>query len=204
MIPRNEIVSCEIGTDAETLTSLFISTGLTKIIVYRENIDNVLGYIHSAEMFKGPDWQGRVRTAVFVPESMNGQKLMGILMQRKKSIAIVIDELGGTSGLITLEDLVEEIFGDIEDEHDQNKIVSKHNADGTYTFSGRLEIDDANEQWGLALPTDDEYITIAGLIIHHLERIPVPGEQIVIGKLHFDIIKSTDTRIELVKMWKDL
>ena len=204
MIPRNEIVSCEIGTDAETLTSLFISTGLTKIIVYRENIDNVLGYIHSAEMFKGPDWQGRVRTAVFVPESMNGQKLMGILMQRKKSIAIVIDELGGTSGLITLEDLVEEIFGDIEDEHDQNKIVSKHNADGTYTFSGRLEIDDANEQWGLALPTNDEYITIAGLIIHHLERIPVPGEQIVIGKLHFDIIKSTDTRIELVKMWKDL
>ncbi len=204
MIPRNEIVSCEIGTDAETLTSLFISTGLTKIIVYRENIDNVLGYIHSAEMFKGPDWQARVRTAVFVPESMNGQKLMGILMQRKKSIAIVIDELGGTSGLITLEDLVEEIFGDIEDEHDQNKIVSKHNADGSYTFSGRLEIDDANEQWQLALPTSDEYITIAGLIINHLERIPVPGEQIVIGKLHFDIIKSTDTRIELVKMWKDL
>ena len=204
MIPRNEIVSCEIGTDAETLTSLFISTGLTKIIVYRENIDNVLGYIHSAEMFKGPDWQARVRTAVFVPESMNGQKLMGILMQRKKSIAIVIDELGGTSGLITLEDLVEEIFGDIEDEHDQNKIVSKQNTDGSYTFSGRLEIDDANDQWELTLPTSDEYITIAGLIIHHLERIPVPGEQILIGKLHFDIIKSTDTRIELVKMWKDL
>ena len=125
-------------------------------------------------------------------------------MQRKKSIAIVIDELGGTSGLITLEDLVEEIFGDIEDEHDQNRIVSKQNADGSYTFSGRLEIDDANEQWELSLPTSDEYITIAGLIINHLERIPVPGEQILIGKLHFDIIKSTDTRIELVKMGEEL
>ena len=126
---------------------------------------------------------------------------MGILMQRKKSIAIVIDELGGTSGLITLEDLVEEIFGNIEDEHDQNKIISKHNPDGSYTFSGRLEIDDANEQWGLSLPSSDEYITIAGFIINYLERIPMSGEQIIIDKLHFDIIKSTDTRIELVKLW---
>ena len=122
-------------------------------------------------------------------------------MQRKKSIAIVIDELGGTSGLITLEDLVEEIFGNIEDEHDQNKIISKHNPDGSYTFSGRLEIDDANEQWGLSLPSSDEYITIAGFIINYLERIPMSGEQIIIDKLHFDIIKSTDTRIELVKLW---
>ena len=201
MIPRNEIVGCEISTDADTLTSLFISTGLTKVIVYRENIDNVLGYIHSTEMFKGTNWQDQVRTVVFVPESMNGQKLMGILMQRKKSIAIVIDELGGTSGLITLEDLVEEIFGNIEDEHDQNKIISKHNPDGSYTFSGRLEIDDANEQWGLSLPSSDEYITIAGFIINYLERIPMSGEQIIIDKLHFDIIKSTDTRIELVKLW---
>ena len=122
-------------------------------------------------------------------------------MQRKKSIAIVIDELGGTSGLITLEDLVEEIFGNIEDEHDQNKIISKHNPDGSYTFSGRLEIDDANKQWGLSLPSSDEYITIAGFIINYLERIPMSGEQIIIDKLHFDIIKSTDTRIELVKLW---
>lgn len=200
MIPRNEIVGCDISTTAEQLTSMFIASGHTKVIVYRDNIDNVVGYIHSAEMFKKGEWQSKIRTAVFVPESMNGQKLMRILMQRKRSIAIVIDELGGTAGLVTLEDLVEEIFGDIEDEHDTNRIVSKLNLDGSYTLSGRLEIDDANEQWGLELPMSDDYITIAGLILAHLERIPDPGEVVYIDKLKFEIIRSSNTKIDLVKL----
>ena len=200
MIPRNEIVACDYDTDMEDLKQLFIQSGLTKIVVYKENIDNVVGYIHSSEMFKGEDWQERLKSAVFVPESMFGNKLMEILMQQKKSIAIVIDELGGTAGLITLEDLVEEIFGDIQDEHDTNSIIAKKQDENTYILSGRLEIDDANERLNLNLPESDDYLTIAGLILSAYPHIPNPGEVVVIDRFSFRILRSSESKIDLVKL----
>lgn len=200
MIPRNEIVAVELDTDLETLKNSFIESGLTKIVVYREGIDDVVGYIHSAEVFRGEDWQTRLKTALFVPESMYGSILMQHLMQSKTSIAIVVDELGGTAGMVTLEDLVEEIFGDIKDEHDTNHIVVKKQDDHNFILSGRLEIDDANEQLGLDLPESDEYITIAGLILDAHPHLPNPGEEVEIGPFTFKILRASETKIELVKL----
>ena len=200
MIPRNEIVGCSVETPLEELKKTFVESGLSKIVIYRENIDNVVGYIHSAEVFKGDPWQSHLKKAVFAPESMYGSKLMQQLMQSQTSMAIVIDELGGTSGLITLEDLVEEIFGDIKDEHDTNAIVAKKQDDFNYILSGRLEIDDANEQLGLSLPESDEYMTVAGFILSTRPHIPDPGEVVVIGNYSFKILRSTESKIELVKL----
>lgn len=200
MIPRNEIVGVEYGAEMSTLEDTFIKTGLSKIIVYKENIDEVIGYIHSSEMFGSPDWQKRIVPPLFVPGSMFASKLMKQLMQRKKSIAIVIDELGGTAGLVTLEDVVEEIFGDIEDEHDFQKRVAKQVDDKTFILSGRMEIDDVNERFGLTLPDDEDFMTVAGFILHHHPSIPSQGEKIEIGELRFEILRSTSTKIVLVKM----
>lgn len=200
LIPRNEIVGVEIGADMQELEEKFVRTGLSKIIVYRESIDDVVGYIHSSEMFRGPDWQDRIVPAMFVPESMYVNKLMQQLMQRKKSIAIVIDELGGTAGMITLEDVVEEIFGDIEDEHDRQKRTAKQVDEHTFILSARLEIDDVNERFGLNLPDDDDFMTIAGLILHHHQSIPEQGEMIEIDNMRFEILRSTSTKIVLVRL----
>lgn len=200
MIPRNEMVGVEYGTPMSTLEELFVRTGFSKIIVYRENIDEVIGYIHSSEMFKTEQWQERIVPAVFVPGSMFASKLMRQLMQRKKSIAIVIDELGGTAGMVTLEDVVEEIFGDIEDEHDRQKRVAKQIDDHTYVLSGRMEIDDINERFGLELPEDEDFMTIAGFILHHHPSIPQQGATLQIGNLSFEILRSTSTKIVLVKL----
>ena len=200
MIPRNEMIACELQTDIEVLKTTFIDTGLSKIIIYRQNIDDVVGYIHSSEMFRGQDWQKRINTTVFVPESMYANKLMRILMQRKKSIAIVIDELGGTAGMVTLEDLVEEIFGDIEDEHDTRKIIAKQLGPHTYLVSGRMEIDDVNERFGLSLPESDDYLTVAGFILNSHQNIPQANEVVEIAPYTFTILRSSSTKIELVKM----
>ncbi|MDO4707579.1 MAG: hemolysin family protein [Porphyromonadaceae bacterium] len=200
MIPRNEIVGVEYNTPMSTLEELFVRTGFSKIIVYRENIDEVIGYIHSSEMFKTEQWQDRIVPAVFVPGSMFASKLMRQLMQRKKSIAIVIDELGGTAGMVTLEDVVEEIFGDIEDEHDQQKRVAKQLDERTYVLSGRMEIDDINERFGLQLPEDEDFMTVAGFILHHRPSIPRQGETLQIDNLSFEILRSTSTKIVLVKL----
>ena len=200
LLPRNEIVGAELNTTREHLERLFISTGLSKLIIYRDNIDDVVGYIHSSEMFRPGPWQERIVPAVFVPESMQTSTLMKLLMQRKKSIAIVIDELGGTAGLITLEDVVEEIFGDIEDEHDRQKRIAKQLDESTYLFSGRMEIDDINEQFDLTLPEDEDYQTVAGFILHHHPSIPTPGEVLEIEGFSFEILRSTSTKIVLVKM----
>ncbi|GAA5580998.1 hemolysin family protein [Porphyromonas gingivalis] len=200
MIPRNEMIACELQTDIEVLKTTFIDTGLSKIIIYRQNIDDVVGYIHSSEMFRGQDWQKRINTTVFVPESMYANKLMRLLMQRKKSIAIVIDELGGTAGMVTLEDLVEEIFGDIEDEHDTRKIIAKQLGPHTYLVSGRMEIDDVNERFGLSLPESDDYLTVAGFILNSHQNIPQANEVVEIAPYTFTILRSSSTKIELVKM----
>lgn len=200
LVPRNEIVGASIDSTRVHLEELFIRTGLSKLIVYKENIDEVVGYIHSSEMFRGEDWQQRIVSALFVPESMQASTLMRLLMQRKKSIAVVIDELGGTAGMVTLEDIVEELFGDIEDEHDRQKRVAKRLDERTFIFSGRMEIDDINEKFGLTLPEDEDFMTIAGYILDHHPSIPSQGQVLEIGDLRFEILRSTSTKIVLVKM----
>ena len=200
LLPRNEIVGASIDSTRAHLEELFIRTGLSKLIVYKENIDEVVGYIHSSEMFRGDDWQKRIVSALFVPESMQASTLMRLLMQKKKSIAVVIDELGGTAGMVTLEDIVEELFGDIEDEHDRQKRVAKRLDDRTFIFSGRMEIDDINEKFGLTLPEDEDFMTIAGYILYHHPSIPSQGQTLEIGDLRFEILRSTSTKIVLVKM----
>ena len=200
LLPRNEIVGASIDSTRAHLEELFIRTGLSKLIIYKENIDEVVGYIHSSEMFRGDDWQKRIVSALFVPESMLASTLMRLLMQKKKSIAVVIDELGGTAGMVTLEDIVEELFGDIEDEHDRQKRVAKRLDDRTFVFSGRMEIDDINEMFGLTLPEDEDFMTIAGYILYHHPSIPSQGQILEIGDLRFEILRSTSTKIVLVKM----
>ena len=200
LVPRNEIVGASIDSTRGHLEELFIRTGLSKLIIYKENIDEVVGYIHSSEMFRGDDWQKRIVSALFVPESMQASTLMRLLMQRKKSIAVVIDELGGTAGMVTLEDIVEELFGDIEDEHDRQKRVAKRLDERTFVFSGRMEIDDINEKFGLTLPEDEDFMTIAGYILDHHPSIPSQGQVLEIGDVRFEILRSTSTKIVLVKM----
>lgn len=201
MVPRTEIIAVEQNTPLETLKETFIENGISKIIVYKENIDNIIGYIHSSEMFQtSEDWQQNIRTLPIVPETMGAHKLMKRLMQQKRSLAVVVDEFGGTSGIVSMEDLVEEIFGDIEDEHDTNSTIAKKIKESEYIFSGRLEIEKANEEFHLDIPESDEYQTIGGLILHSYQSIPKAHETITVQKLQFTIIKVTATKIELVKM----
>ena len=200
-MPRTEIVACDTSATMEELRSKFIETGLSKILVYNENIDNIIGYIHSSELFKNPeDWTQHIRSVSIVPETMAANKLMKLLMQEKKSLAVVVDEFGGTSGIVTLEDLVEEIFGEIEDEHDMKSHVAKKVSDNEYLLSGRMEIDTLNEMFGLDLPESDDYVTIAGFILHFYQKFPKLNETVQIDKYSFKIIKVTATKIELVRM----
>ncbi len=194
LLPRNEIVGASIDSTRAHLEELFIRTGLSKLIVYKENIDEVVGYIHSSEMFRGDDWQKRIVSALFVPESMQASTLMRLLMQKKKSIAVVIDELGGTAGMVTLEDIVEELFGDIEDEHDRQKRVAKRLDDRTFVFSGRMEIDDINEKFGLTLPEDEDFMTIAGYILCHHPSIPSQGRSLRSEICALRFFRSTSRR----------
>ena len=201
IVPRTEIVACDTSATIEELRSKFIETGLSKILVYNENIDDIIGYIHSSELFKNPeDWTQHIRSVSIVPETMAANKLMKLLMQEKKSLAVVVDEFGGTSGIVTLEDLVEEIFGEIEDEHDMKSHVAKKVSDNEYLLSGRMEIDTLNEMFGLDLPESDDYVTIAGFILHFYQKFPKLNETVQIDKYSFKIIKVTATKIELVRM----
>ena len=201
MVPRTEINAVEYNCPTDQLMQKFIESGNSKIIVYKEDIDHVVGYIHSSEMFRKPKrWQDAIRKMPFVPETMAAQKLMRIFLQQKKSLGVVVDEFGGTSGLVSLEDIVEEIFGDIQDEHDCDNLVAKKIDDNHFVFSGRMEIDTANDRFGLELPESDEYMTISGLILHEYQSFPKLNEVINIGRYSFKILKSTATKIELVKL----
>ncbi len=202
MVPRTEIEAIDIDeATVEELKNAFIETGFSKLVVYKDDIDHVVGYIHSSEMFRNDkNWKDNIRTLPFVPETMAARKLMHIFMQQKRSLAIVVDEFGGTSGLVSLEDIVEEIFGDIEDEHDSNNYVARQNDDGEYILSARLEIEKVNEMFNLDLPESDEYMTIGGLILHEYQSFPKLNEIVKIDKYEFKIIKSTMTKIELVKL----
>ena len=201
MIPRTEINAVEDTCSLEELEQTFIESGNSKIIVYHEDIDHIIGYIHSSEMFRHRnDWKEYIRTMPFVPETMPAQKLMKTFLQQKKTLGVVIDEFGGTSGIVSLEDIVEEIFGDIEDEHDNRSYISKQVGQNEYLLSGRLEIDKVNSMFNLDLPESDEYMTIGGLILHYYESFPKLNEVVKIDKFEFKIIKNTMTKIELVKL----
>ena len=201
MVPRTEIIAIEDDASMEKLMELFVEKGISKIIVYQDNIDNITGYIHSSELFREPaNWQQCIRQLPIVPETMNANKLMKIFMQQKKSLAVVVDEFGGTSGIVALEDLVEQIFGEIEDEHDTTSYVAKEVGNNEYVLSGRLDIEKANEMFSLELPESDEYQTIGGLILHEYQSFPKAHEIITLGNFQFRILKVTATKIELVKL----
>lgn len=202
MIPRNEIFAVNIDdTSRDELSELFTSSGRSKIIVYHEDIDNVLGYIHVSELFDPQnDWKENLKPVVFAPESLLANKMMRRLLSEKRSIAIVIDEFGGTAGMVTLEDLVEEIFGDIQDEHDQSGIIEKVIADGIFEFSGRAEIAHINERYHIDIPEDDEYQTLAGYIFVSTGTIPAQGEKITLEGIEFEILKKSATRLDLIKI----
>ena len=201
MVPRTEIIAIEDDASMEELMELFVEKGISKIIVYQDNIDNITGYIHSSELFREPEnWQQCIRQLPIVPETMNANKLMKIFMQQKKSLEVVVDEFGGTSGIVALEDLVEQIFGEIEDEHDTTSYVAKEVGNNEYVLSGRLDIEKANEMFSLELPESDEYQTIGGLILHEYQSFPKAHEIITLGNFQFRILKVTATKIELVKL----
>ena len=201
LVPRTEIDAVEVNTPLSELKSVFIESGHSKIVVFKDNIDNIIGYIHSSELFRmGKKWQQKICKMPFVPETLSAQKLMRTLMQQKKSLAVVIDEFGGTSGIVSLEDLVEEIIGEIEDEHDNPNLVAKSLGNKEYLLSGRLEIERINEMFDLDLPESDDYQTLGGFILAHHQRFPQLNESITIGDYRIQSIKQHSTKIELVKL----
>lgn len=201
IVPRTEVVAVALDTSLEELKGRFVESGISKIIVYDGNIDNVVGYIHSSEMFRSPkDWRDHVTEVPIVPETMAAHKLMKLFMQQKKTIAVVVDEFGGTSGIVSLEDLVEEIFGDIEDEHDNTSYICKQIGEHEYVLSARLEIEKVNETFNLELPESDDYLTVGGLILNQYQSFPKLHELVSVGKYQFKIIKVTATKIELVRL----
>lgn len=202
MIPRNEIVAIDMATTTkEELINMFVATGLSKIVVYKEDIDNVCGYIHVAELLDAEvEWKERIKPVIFTPETMLANKMMRRLMAEKKSMAIVVDEFGGTCGLVTLEDLVEEIFGEIEDEHDHQKLVERQIGENEFEFSGRVEIEHINEKFDLDIKESESYHTLAGYILDNLESLPMQGDMFEIGDLKFTILNMSATRIELIKI----
>lgn len=204
MIPRNEIVAVPLkDTTREQLVKVFIDTGLSKVVVYREDIDDVAGYIHVSELFNNSsDWRRKLKPVIFTPETMLANRMMRRMMSEKRTLAIVVDEFGGTAGLVSLEDIVEEIFGEIEDEHDIRKLVARKLPDGGYEFSGRIEVSALNEDFGLDIKESEEYHTLSGYILESLQELPAQGDTFEIGELRFTIEKMATARIELVKIEK--
>ncbi len=201
IVPRTEVVAVDVTTSITELKNRFIESGISKIIVYDVNIDNIIGYIHSSEMFHYPvNWNECIKEVPIVPETMSAYKLMKLFMQQKKTIAVVVDEFGGTAGIVSLEDLMEEIFGDIEDEHDNVNYICKKIADDEFVISGRLEIEKVNEMFHLELPESDEYLTVGGLILNHYQSFPKLHEIVTIDNYQFKIIKASPTKIELVRL----
>lgn len=201
MVHRTEIEAVNKDATTEELMRTFVETGFSKLIVYEDTIDNIIGYIHSSEMFKNTtNWQDHICKMPFVPESLQAQRLMEQFLQQKKSLAVVVDEFGGTAGIISLEDIVEELFGEIEDEHDTDEYIAKQTEDDTYLLSARLEIERVNEMFGLNLPVSDNYQTLAGLILHHYRSFPKMHEIIQIDNFRFKIMKVESSKIELITL----
>lgn len=202
MVPRNEIVAVDINeTDRDSLVDIFSKTGLSKLVVYHDDIDNVLGFISVSELFvTDVNWKDQMKPVLFAPETMLAKNMMQSLLKERRSMAIVVDEFGGTSGMVTLEDLVEEIFGDIQDEHDRNRLVARKLNESTFEFSGRMEIEEINESYHLDIPESDDYQTIAGLLLTHLGAIPNEGDTIDFKSFKVTVLKKSAARVELVRV----
>jgi putative hemolysin len=201
MIPRTEIVALEMEEDIEKLKEQFIETGLSKILIYRDNIDNIIGYTHSFELFKKPESIKAILLPVpIIPMSMQANEILEIFIQQKRSMAVVVDEFGGTAGIVTIEDIIEEIFGEIEDEHDKEALIETKINDNEFLFAARLEVDYLNNEYNLGLPESDNYETLAGLIIDTFESIPMLNEQIQKDQFLFTVKKVFQNKIDLVHL----
>lgn len=201
MIPRNEIVAAKSDITYDELSKLFTSSGRSKILIYREDIDDIIGYIHVSELFDPTsDWREHIKPVLYAPEALLANKMMRRLLNEKRSMAIVVDEFGGTAGLVTLEDLVEEIFGDIQDEHDKAAPTARDLGGGIYEFSGRCEIADLNDTYHLDIPEEDDYQTLAGYILHNTGAIPEKGETITLGNLSIEVLRKSAARLELLRV----
>ncbi len=201
MIPRTEIVAVEKSQSIEEVSKLFIDTGLSKIIVFDGTIDDIVGYVHSFELFKKPkSLRSILLPVVFVPETMFVKDVLNLLTKKHKSIAVVIDEYGGTSGIITVEDIIEELFGEIEDEHDSIALIEEQLAENHFRFSARLEVDYINELYKLDLPEGENYETLGGMIVNHTEEIPRQGDEVLIDAFKINIIETSNTKIEIIEL----
>ena len=201
MVPRTDIVGVDENSSLDELRDLFITSGHSKIIVYQENIDKIIGYVHVFDLFQQPkSLKGILRELIFVPETMQANSFMSKLIKEQKNMAVVLDEFGGTSGILTLEDLMEEIFGEIVDEFDRDELMERKLDDNTYIFSARQEIDYLNDKYNLKLTESDEYETLGGYITFHHESIPQKGDEIRIDDKHFIILAATNTKIDLIKV----
>lgn len=203
MIPRTDIVMLEVNEEMDVLCQKFIETGFSKIMIYQDNTDNIIGYVHSSDLFHNPlNIQSCLRKLSFVPETMEANKLLSILLHEHRSTAIVVDEFGGTAGMVTTEDILEEIFGEIEDEHDTPDLVEKTIGENHFIFSGRTSVSYLNERYSLKIEEDDHYETLAGYLLYHHASFPKFHAILFIGSFEFKILKNTRTKIELVEMKK--
>jgi CBS domain containing-hemolysin-like protein len=201
MVPRTEMVALDIESTVDELHQKFIETGYSRILFYSGNIDNIIGYIHHSVIFTKPDSiKSNLRKVLIVPETMPASKLLGKFIQQRLSMAIVVDEFGGTSGMVTSEDILEEIFGEIEDEHDTIDLIMKKVTEGEFVLSGRLELDELNENFDLEFPENENFETLAGFILANYESIPKINTVITIEHYQFKILKATNTKIELVHL----
>lgn len=201
MVPRPEIAAFEINTPIEEVKQSFIETGYARILIYKNTIDNIIGYINSKDFFKNPkSIRSMLNRIIIVPETMVAHKLLSLFIKEKKSVAVVVDEFGGTAGMVTIEDIMEEIFGEIEDEHDTVDLEERQISENEFIFSGRFEIDYLNDKYNLGIPKTDDYETLAGFIIFHYESIPKTNQKLVIAPFTFEILKMSKTRIELVNL----
>lgn len=200
-VPRTELEAVDIDEELEVLRERFTETGFSKILIYRESIDNIVGYVHVSALFRNPKKLRNVISPIsIVPESMPASKLLETFTKEHKSIVLVVDEFGGTSGIVTLEDILEEIFGEIDDEHDTSDLTEIQISQNSYSFSGRFEIDYLNEKYNLNLPVSDEYETLAGLILYHNEAIPEKGQEIIIDQFSLKILDASKSKIEQVQI----
>jgi CBS domain containing-hemolysin-like protein len=201
MIPRTEIMALEINDSVSNLSALFTETGMSKILIYKETIDDIVGYAHAFELFKNPKTiKAMVLPVEFVPETMLANDILNVLIKKRKSIAVVLDEYGGTSGIMTVEDIVEELFGEIEDEHDTVFLQEEKIDDLNYIFSARLEVDYLNEAYKLNLPEGENYETLGGLIVDHTEEIPQQNDVVITENFQFKILEVSNTKIDLVAL----
>ena len=201
MVPRTEIIAVELNNSIKTLNALFTESGCTKILVYKETIDDILGYVHSFELFKKPkDIKSIILPVEFVPETVLIKDVLSVLIKKRKSIAVVLDEYGGTSGIMTVEDIVEELFGEIEDEHDTVDFLEEQLDENNFKFSARLEVDYINETYKINLPEGENYETLGGLIVNHTEEIPTQNDVVVIDMFQFTILEVSNTKIDVVEL----